>query len=72
MRATRSSLAIIVAAIALIAMPSVATATPLTFTTHESFSETFADEPSLCRLNRIQRTTSEVIDDPSRRVQETC
>ena len=44
MRATRASLAVTVAAIALIALPSAAAATPFTFTDVETFSESFADE----------------------------
>ena len=58
MRATRSSLAITVAAIALMAVPSAASAKPLTFTTHETFSETFADEPSLC-MDELYETSVE-------------
>ena len=56
MRATRSSLAVTVAAIALIAMPSAASATPVTFTEVETFSESFADEPSLC-MDELYETT---------------
>jgi hypothetical protein len=58
MRATRTSLAVTVAAIALIALPGAALAKPLTFTTHETFSETFADEPSLC-MDELYETSVE-------------
>ena len=59
MRATRSSLAVTLAAIALVALPSVASAKPVTFTTHETFSESFSDEPSLC-MDELYETTVEI------------
>ena len=57
MRAARSSLAVTVAALALIATPSLASAKPLTSTEHETFSETFADEPSLCMDSSTRRAS---------------
>lgn len=59
MRATRSSLAITMAAIALIAMPTAASAKPLTFTEHETFSETFADEPVIC-MDELYETSVDI------------
>jgi hypothetical protein len=58
MRATKTYLAVTVAAIALIAMPSAAMAKPVTFTEHETFSESFSDEPSLC-MDELYETSSE-------------
>ena len=58
MRATRTALAVTVSAIALIALPGAASAKPLTITTHETFSETFADEPSLC-MDELYETSVE-------------
>ena len=58
MRATKSSLAATLAAIALIALPGAALAKPVTFTNHETFSESFADEPSLC-MDELYETSVE-------------
>ena len=58
MRATRSSLAVTVAALALIATPSLASAKPVTVTEHETFRESFADEPSLC-MDELYETSVE-------------
>ena len=58
MRATRSTLAVSLAATALIALPSAALAKPVTFTNHETFSESFSDEPSLC-MDELYETSVE-------------